>query len=309
MGLLIPEKKIEQLIDENGIRTDGRKVDEIRNFKCAVGVLENAEGSAYVEHGGNKIYAAVYGPREVHPRHMARSDRGILKIYYRMSTFSVFERKSPAPNRREQEISMVLRTALEPMLFLEIYPNSAIEVFVEVVAADGGTRCASATAVALALADAGIPMRDLVTGVAVGLCNEQICLDLNDFEDKAGDADIPCGWVVQQKKIALLQFDGKMTPDQIMQAFEYSLKGATEIYAAQQVALREKYEAIRDIVNPPGSVQRDDDEDEGGDQPYSQQPRDEQRTPAPEGQEGGQPEDQPGEPDGSQPDDQGGDLE
>src|SRR4030042_1414744 len=140
MGLLIPEKKVYQLINEKETRTGGRKVDELRPFNCRVGVLENADGSAYVEHGGNKIYAAVYGPREVHPRHMARSDRGILQVNYRMATFSVFERKSPAPNRREIEISMVIRNALEPMLFLEIYPNSAIEVFIEVIAADGGTR-------------------------------------------------------------------------------------------------------------------------------------------------------------------------
>jgi len=286
MGLLIPENKVHQLINENECRTDGRKVDELRPFNCRVGVLENADGSAYVEHGGNKIYAAVYGPREVHPRHMARSDRGILQVNYRMATFSVFERKSPAPNRREIEISMVIRNALEPMLFLEIYPNSAIEVFIEVVAADGGTRCASTTAAALAIADAGIPMRDLVTGVAIGMANGRICLDLNDLEDKGGDADIPCGFVVREKKLALLQFDGSMTPDQILQAIQIGHKGASEIYAKQQAALRDKYQKIRDIVNPPGSTTYSD-EDEGDDQPYGEQ------EPGPGGDAGGQPSEQP----------------
>ncbi len=295
MGLLIPEKKIHDLIDKNERRVDGRKVDELRPFSCKVGVLENAEGSAYVEHGGNKIYAAVYGPREVHPRHMAKSDRGILQVNYRMATFSVFERKSPAPNRREIEISMVIRNALEPMLFLEIYPNSAIELFIEVVAADGGTRCASTTAAALALADAGIPMRDLVTGVAIGLANDQIVLDLNDFEDKAGDADIPCGFVVREKKLALLQFDGNMTPDQILQAIQMAHKGATEIYGKQQACLREKYQKIRDQVNPPGSTTYSD-EDEGEDQPYGEPDA------GPGGEPSGQPPEQPknNEGDGSQ---------
>jgi exosome complex component RRP41 len=172
------------------------------------------------------------------------------------------------------------------MLFLEIYPNSAIEIFVEVVAADGGTRCASTTAAALALADAGIPMRDLITGVAIGLVNDHIALDLNDFEDKAGDADIPCGFVVREKKLALLQFDGNMTPDQILQAIEMAHKGASEIYAKQQAALREKYQKIRETVNPPGSTTYSDD-DEGEDQPYGEPDT------GPGGEPTGQPPEQP----------------
>ncbi len=87
MGVLVPEKKQYKLFREDGKRLDGRAVDELRSFKCEIGVLNNANGSAYVEHGGNKIYAGVYGPREVHPRHLARPDRGILRVYYRMATF------------------------------------------------------------------------------------------------------------------------------------------------------------------------------------------------------------------------------
>ena len=78
MPLLIEEKIPKELFRADGKRLDGRAVDDIRYFSCKIGVLKNAQGSAYVEHGGNKIYAAVYGPREVHPKHMARSDRGIV---------------------------------------------------------------------------------------------------------------------------------------------------------------------------------------------------------------------------------------
>lgn len=59
------------LIDENGRRTDGRTADELREIKINVGVVKNADGSAFIEFGKNKIVAAVYGPREVHPKHMA----------------------------------------------------------------------------------------------------------------------------------------------------------------------------------------------------------------------------------------------
>ena len=244
MPLLIEEKIPKELFRADGKRLDGRAVDDIRYFSCKIGVLKNAQGSAYVEHGGNKIYAAVYGPREVHPKHMARSDRGILKVYYRMATFSVFERKSPAPNRREIEISKVIREALEPVLFLEIYPDSAIEVYIEIVAADGGTRCASVTAASLALADAGIPMKSLVVGLAAGKANGKVIVDCSDKEDKVGDADVPIAVVMRNKAISLLQFDGQMNPDELKTAFSYVLKGAEIIYQKQIEALRKKYDEI-----------------------------------------------------------------
>jgi exosome complex component RRP41 len=194
--------------------------------------------------GGNQIYAAVYGPREVHPRHMAKSDRGVLNTTYRMCTFSVHERKSPAPNRRDIEISKVVREAIEPVLFLEAYPDSAIDVFVEIVSADGGTRCASITCCSLALADAGIPMKSMVVGIACGKGQGKILLDLNDKEDKVGDADMPVAVLMKDKTISLLQFDGHMTPEELELAFSYILKGAEFIYSKQIEALKTKYDQI-----------------------------------------------------------------
>jgi exosome complex component RRP41 len=243
--ILVPEPHDPELFRPDGKRLDGRNVDEIRPFACKVGVIKNAQGSSYVEHGGNKIYAAVYGPREVHPRHMARSDTGILRVYYRMTTYSVHERKSPAPNRREIEISKVIREALEPVLFLEAYPDSAIEIFIEIVAADGGTRCAGTTAAALALADAGIPMRSMVVGVAAGKAQGRIILDCADKEDKVGDADMPVAVLMKDKSVSLLQFDGAMTPEEFDLALSYIQKGAEIIYTKQMEALKGKYDAIR----------------------------------------------------------------
>lgn len=76
-----------KLVNENGIRIDGRKIDELRPIKMEVGVLNNADGSAYIEQGKNKILAAVYGPREAHPRHLALPDRAVLRCRYHMASF------------------------------------------------------------------------------------------------------------------------------------------------------------------------------------------------------------------------------
>src|SRR3989337_505792 len=167
------------LIDENGRRTDGRTADELREIKINVGVVKNADGSAFIEFGKNKIVAAVYGPREVHPKHMALPDRCVLRCRYHMVPFSTDTRKHPAPSRREVEISKVIRESLEPSLILSDYPRAVIDEFVEVLQADGGSRCAGIAAASVALADAGINMRDLVSACAAGRLSATIVLDIN----------------------------------------------------------------------------------------------------------------------------------
>lgn len=230
-----------KLIDENGLRVDGRRVDELRPIKIEVGVLKNANGSASIELGKNKIIAAVYGPKEVHPKHMARPDRSLLRCRYHMSPFSTETRKSPAPSRREVEISKVIREALEPALILEDYPRTAIDVYIEVLQADGGSRVASITAASTALADAGINMRDLVTGCAVGKVDGQIVLDLNDIEDKEGEVDMPIAIMLNLNQITLFQLEGILTPEEFKKAFEMALEGCKKIYQIQREALIKKY--------------------------------------------------------------------
>jgi len=239
-------EKPEKLIDKKGIRLDGRKPDELRSIKLEVGVIPNADGSAYVEHGKNKILAGVYGPREVHPKHLALQDRTVLKCRYHMAPFSVQERKSPAPSRREIELSKVIRESLEPSIFMEYYPRTMIEVFIEILQADGGTRCASITAASLALADAGIPMRDLVVACAAGKADDTVVLDLMDEEDKQGKADVPVALMPNLNAITLLQMDGKLTLEEFENAVNLAIDGCKKIYSMQKEALKAKYANVKE---------------------------------------------------------------
>ena len=234
-------QKSEKLIDKKGLRLDGRKADELRPIKIEVGVLSNADGSAYIELGKNKILAAVYGPKELHPKHLALPDRMFLRCRYHMAPFSVQERKSPAPSRREIELSKVIRESLEPAIFLEYYPRTGIDVFVEVLQADGSTRCASITAASLAIADAGIPMRDLVVACSTGKIDDTIVLDLMDTEDKMGTADVPVALMPNLNAITLLQMDGILTSEEFERALNLALEGCMKIYAMQKEALKAKY--------------------------------------------------------------------
>ena len=229
------------LLDENGIRSDGRKVNETRKVTIKAGVLKNASGSAYIEFGGNKILAGVFGPRDVHPKHMSNPDTGILRVRYHMEPFSVDERKKPAPSRREIEISKVIKEALEPAVMLEQFPRTAVDVFLEVLQADGGTRCAALDAASVALADAGIPMRDLVCACASGKAADTLILDVNNEEDQAGQADMPIGYMPNLGQITLLQLDGVLTPDEFKKCIEIGIEGCKQVYEIQKNSLREKY--------------------------------------------------------------------
>lgn len=242
------KKKTEKLIDKNNLRIDGRELNQLRPIKLEVGVLGNANGSAYIEQGKNKILAAVYGPKEIHPKHLAAPDRAVLRCRYHMAPFSVQERKSPAPSRREVELSKVIREAIEPTIFVEYYPRTSIDMFIEVLQADGGTRCASLTAVSLALADAGIPMRDLVAACAAGKVDGRLVLDLNDVEDKEGEADLPLAWLPSLNAVTLLQMDGKVTLEEFEQLVNMAVEGCKQIYKLQKEALKAKYIAVKEEV-------------------------------------------------------------
>jgi exosome complex component RRP41 len=230
------------------LRVDGRRIDELRPIKLEVGILDKADGSAYIEHGKNKILAALFGPREAHPKHIALADRAVIRCRYHMAPFSVEERKSPAPSRRELELSKVIREALEPAIMSEYYPRTSIDIFIEVLQADAGTRCAGITAASLALADAGIPMRELVAGCAAGKIEGKVVLDLSDIEDKQGEADLPVALMPKSNVVSLIQMDGFLTEDEFRQALEMSTDACRKIYEMQREALKRKYHVAKEEI-------------------------------------------------------------
>lgn len=233
-----------KLIDENGLRLDGRKPEELRPIKIEAGVLKRADGSAYLEWGKNKILAAVYGPREAHPRHLQDSSKAIVQCRYNMAPFSVSDRKRPGPDRRSVEISKIISEALENVVMTELFPRSSIDVFIEVLEANAGTRCAGLTAASVALADAGIPMRDLVAACAAGKIEDTVVLDLGKEEDNFGQADVPLAIVPRTGELVLLQMDGDMTQEELFKAMDMAMKASMQIYELQKDALRRRYAVV-----------------------------------------------------------------
>jgi exosome complex component RRP41 len=232
-----------KLIDENGRRLDGRRPDEMRPLKIEAGVLKRADGSAYVEWGLNKVMAAVYGPRECHPRHLQNPERALVQCHYNMASFSVDDRKRPGPDRRSHEISKIISEALTNVVFTEYFPRTSIDVYIEVLQANAGTRCAGLTAASVALADAGVPMRDLVAACAAGKVADTVVLDLGKEEDNFGQADIPLGYVPRTGEIVLLQMDGDLTPDEFDKGIHMGIDACKKVYEVQRDALKRRYSA------------------------------------------------------------------
>jgi exosome complex component RRP41 len=246
-----------KLIDEKGRRLDGRKPDELRPVRIEAGVLRRADGSAYMEWGGNKVLAAVYGPREAHPRHLQDPARALVQCRYNMAPFSVTDRKRPGPDRRSVEISKVISEAFSSVVFKEQFPRTSVDIFIEVLQADAGTRCAGLTAASVALADAGVPMRDLIASCASGKIDGVVCLDLNKEEDNFGDADCPMAVVPRTGEIVLLQMDGHLTYDEFQKAMSLSIGAAQRLWELQRDALRRRYSVtLQDILkeSPPAPM-------------------------------------------------------
>lgn len=233
-----------KLIDDNGKRLDGRNAEELRKIKIEAGVLHRADGSCYLEWGGNKVLAAVYGPREAIPRHTQNPLRAIVNARYNMAAFSVEDRKRPGPDRRSREISKVISEALENVVLTEQFPRSAIDVNIEVLDAEAGTRCAGLTAAGVALADAGIPMKDIPVACAAGKIAGQVVMDLGKEEDNFGDADLPVAISPRTNEILLLQMDGHLTVEEFNKALDLAIKGCHAASEIQKKAILDKYQSI-----------------------------------------------------------------
>ena len=224
-------------------RPDGRKVDELREIEAKVGIVPNADGSAMFRSGNTIAIAAVYGPKKMHPQHQQNPAKGVLRCTYNMMSFSVTDRIRPGINRRSTEISKITQWALEPVVLLEDYPGQVIDVFIHIIQADAGTRTAGINAASLALADAGMSMKDLITSIAVGKVSDKIVVDLDkDEEDhEDGATDLPMAMSTRTGEITLLQMDGNMTQKEIKEAVEMGMKACLDIKKVQVEALKAKY--------------------------------------------------------------------
>ncbi len=226
-------------------RHDGRKMDETRPVEAEVGVIKNADGSARFKIGDTEAYAAVYGPRELYPSFLKNPSQGTLRCYYNMLPFSgMGNRVRPGPSRRSKEISLVTHNCFQPIVDLRAFPNTVVDVYIELTDTDAGSRCAGICAASMALAHAGVPMKDLVSAVSGGKVGKSVLVDL-DYKEEAYEneevSDMPVAVLPRTGEIVLLQMDGKISVDEIKKALKILKKPIEKIYELQKTALKNSF--------------------------------------------------------------------
>mgnify|MGYP001971694212 CR=1 FL=1 len=176
-----------EYVSLEGLRLDGRRPKETRQMRCAMGVLPAADGSAEFRAGNTRVMCAVHGPRECVNRGERDDERAIIKCEFSQAAFSTGERRARGKgDRRSVELALVIRQALEATVLVHLAPRSEINVMIQVLQADGGVRAAAINAAVLAIANAGIPMKDTMAACSAGYLDGTPLLDLNYVEEGGG---------------------------------------------------------------------------------------------------------------------------
>ncbi len=188
-----------------GARAGGRKADELRPVRLTRGYTRHAEGSVLVEFGETKVLCTASVEARV-PGFLRDQGRGWLTAEYGMlprATHTRADREAARGKQsgRTQEIQRLIGRALRAVVDLGALGEHTIQVDCDVLQADGGTRTASITGAFVAVHDAlawmrgkgmiaGLPVRDFVAAVSVGLHEGRPLLDLDYAEDSACQTDM-----------------------------------------------------------------------------------------------------------------------
>jgi polyribonucleotide nucleotidyltransferase len=213
------KKLMRSQILEEGVRVDGRKLDEVRPISCRVGILpRRVHGTGLFKRGLTQVLSlATLGTPgdaqdlgdDLHPQ-----DEKRYLHHYNFPPFSVGETKPlRSPGRREIGHGALAERAILPVLPHKDYFPYVIRVVSEVLSSNGSTSMGSVCGSTLALMDAGVPISKPVSGAAMGLIKEgdevRILTDIQGIEDFLGDMDFKVAGT--DEGITALQMDMKIT--------------------------------------------------------------------------------------------------
>jgi polyribonucleotide nucleotidyltransferase len=273
-----------RMILKHGVRSDGRKVDEIRDISCEVNVLPRTHGSALFTRGQTQALAvATLGTAQDEQRiesiDVASETTKSFMLHYNFPPFSTGEAKPlRGTSRREQGHGALAERAIQPLLpAYEEFPYT-IRVVSEVLESNGSSSMASVCGASLALMDAGVPLRSSCAGVAMGLIKEgnsvAVLTDILGMEDALGDMDFKVAGT--RKGVTSIQMDIKiegLTVDVMREALERAHKGRLHIldrmdatlntarselsrWAPRIITIQINPEKIGDIIGPKGKTIR-----------------------------------------------------
>ncbi|MFH1597901.1 MAG: polyribonucleotide nucleotidyltransferase [Patescibacteria group bacterium] len=271
-----------RLVLEDETRVDGRKLDEIRPLSAQVGLLPRTHGSGLFNRGETQVLSVVTlgAPGdELVLDTMEESGKRRYMHHYNFPGFSVGE-VAPlrGPGRREIGHGALAEKAIVPLLPDEEKFPYTIRVVSEVLSSNGSTSQASACGSSLALMDAGVPLKEAVAGIAMGLITDKesgkykILTDIQGIEDHAGDMDFKVAGT--KNGVTAIQMDTKLhglkfaiVEETLAKAKEARLKilevmnkviaeprAEMSPYAPRIVTLMIDPDKIRDVIGPGGKI-------------------------------------------------------
>lgn len=212
----IERRILRDMIIKGKKRIDGRSSVEIRPISSEVGILPRAHGSALFNRGETQaLVALTLGTSSDEQRldYVIGEERRSFMLHYNFPPYSVGEAKPlRSPGRREIGHGALARKALVPVLpSAEDFPYT-IRIVSEILSSNGSSSMATVCGGTLSLLDAGVPVKDIVAGIAMGLLKEGdevvILSDILGDEDHAGDMDFKvCG---TEKGVTAMQMDIKI---------------------------------------------------------------------------------------------------
>ncbi|MDA8394896.1 MAG: polyribonucleotide nucleotidyltransferase [Candidatus Dormibacteraeota bacterium] len=276
---------VRRAILNEGIRPDGRGLDEIRPIWCEVGILPRTHGSAVFTRGQTQALSIVTLGTSSDQQRLDGLGLAEFKRYmhhYNFPPFSVGEaRPLRSPGRREIGHGALAERAVRVMVPPESEFPYTIRVVTEILSSNGSTSMASVCGSTLALMDAGVPVKAPVGGIAMGLVTDDqdssryaILSDIQGMEDALGDMDFKVAGT--RRGVTALQMDIKvsgLTPEVFRRALEQARRGRMHILDKMEAALPGPREVmstfaprittihihpdkIRDVIGPGGKTIR-----------------------------------------------------
>ncbi|MDO5297218.1 MAG: polyribonucleotide nucleotidyltransferase, partial [bacterium] len=276
----IKEDELMTMIVDEGLRPDGRRVDEIRPLWAEVGVLPRAHGSAIFTRGQTQaLSVATLGTlseAQTFDNIFGENTRRYMH-HYNFPPFSVGEARSMrSPGRREVGHGALAERAIVPVLPSEEEFPYAIRVVSDILESNGSSSMASTCGSTLALYDAGVPLKRPVAGIAMGLIKKGdkfvVLTDIQGLEDALGEMDFKVTGTTEG--VTALQMDIKMkgvTMDVLARALAQARKARCEIidlieevipvprtelskYAPKVEVITIPVDKIKDVIGPGGKV-------------------------------------------------------
>ncbi len=279
----VEKENVRKFILENQIRTDGRKLDEIRAIHCEIGVLPRTHGSALFTRGQTQSLGVATLGTEKDEQKIDAIEGDLYKsfmLHYNFPPFSVGEIKAMrGPGRREIGHGALAERSLRAVLpSKEEFPYT-IRLVSDILESNGSSSMASVCSGTLALMDAGVPIQAPVSGIAMGLVKEKgkfaILSDIAGVEDHLGDMDFKVAGT--QEGVTAVQLDLKLKDsldiDTLKKALEQAKQGRLFIlekmtavisapkkelssYAPRITTIKVDPDKIREIIGPGGKMIR-----------------------------------------------------